>query len=299
VSAPNTFTIGVSIPFFTRLDYLQQALGSLIAQTDHDWTAVVIDDASPEPGADEIVADLGDPRIRYVRNDENLGLARNFDKCLTEPATDIVAVLHADDMLEPGYVASIRRLHAAAPEAALVAPMARAIDAEGKRVDLLVDKVKRRSWPGGQQHAASGDAALARLMHAFFVYSPAISYRPALLPDKWFDDRWRQVMDVDLYARVLLQGGTIMLDRTPVYRYRRHDGTTTSQNERTFTRLAEETKLCREVAEQARALGWRRTAFACRLRWSIRLNGAVALVGSLRHHATGRRAALRDLFSVR
>ena len=283
-------TVGFGIPFYAGLDYLREALASLVAQTDPDWTAVVIDDHSPEAGAEEVVAALGDPRIRYQRNEANLGLAANFNRCLAAPGTDVVAIFHADDILEPNYVGTIRAAHADHPEAAMVAPMATAIDAGGAPIDTAVDKMKRRFWPDEQRHELCGDAGLARLMTAFFVYCPAMSYRPALLPTPAFDTRWKQVMDLDLFARVLLDGGTILLDRTTVYRYRRHAGTVTSQNAKSFTRLAEETDLAYEVAAAAKAQGWTRSARAARLHWTQRVNGAVALASSIGSPAPGRSA---------
>ena len=175
----------------------------------------------------------------------------------------------------------------------------RAITADGTPIDTLVDKIKRRYWPAQQRSELAGDAGLARLMQAFFVYCPAMSYRPALLPAERFDPRWKQVMDLDLFARVLLERGTILLDRTPVYRYRRHAGTVTSQNARSFTRLAEETRLAYEVAAAAKAQGWNRTSRSARLHWTQRVNGAVALAGSLGTEQTGRSAALKDVLSIR
>ena len=175
----------------------------------------------------------------------------------------------------------------------MVAPMATAIDAAGQPIDTAVDKMKRRYWPDAQRELLQGDDGLARLMAAFFVYCPAMSYRPALLPHPAFDTRWKQVMDLDLYARVLLDGGSIVLDRSPVYRYRRHAGTVTSQNVRSFTRLAEETELAYEVAAAAKAQGWTRTARAARLHWTQRLNGVVALAGSIGRGARAGRGARR------
>jgi glycosyltransferase involved in cell wall biosynthesis len=292
-------TVGFGIPYYSRADYLAKALASLQAQTDPDWVAVVIDDCSPEGGAAELVAALADPRIRFVRNDVNLGLANNFNRCLAEPGTDIVAIFHADDVLEPGYVATVRSLHAAHPSAACVAPLARAIDADGGPIDTMVDKMKRRLWPRPHTFELRGDRGLARLMHGFFVYCPAISYRPSLLPTPWFDDGWRQVMDVELFARILLNGGTFVVDRTVVYAYRRHAGTVTAHNGREFTRLAEETTIARSIAKEARAKGWRHTAFAARLRWSVRLNGVLAIVANRGRGVAALRAAAGDVFSLR
>jgi glycosyltransferase involved in cell wall biosynthesis len=292
-----TLTVGFGAPYYSGLDYLHTALASLITQSDTNWTAVVIDDCAPEPGAAELVAEFNDERISYLRNHATLGLAGNFNRGLAAPGTDVVAIFHADDVLEPDYVATIRAAHAEHPDAAMIAPMATAIDAAGASIDTAVDKLKRRYWPPEQRSLLHGDEGLARLMSAFFVYCPAMSYRPALLPQPAFDTRFKQVMDLDLFARVLLDGGTIVLDRSPVYRYRRHAGTVTSKNARAFTRLAEETQLAYEVAAAAKAQGWHRTARAARLHWTQRLNGAVALAGSVGRHAPGRIAAVRDLLS--
>jgi GT2 family glycosyltransferase len=70
----------------------------------------------------------------------NLGLAGNFNRCLAAPGTEIVTILHADDLLEPHYVATVRAAHDDVPTAACVAPMASAIDALGRPIDTLVDR---------------------------------------------------------------------------------------------------------------------------------------------------------------
>jgi glycosyltransferase involved in cell wall biosynthesis len=292
-------TIGIGIPFWSNVGYLSEALASLMRQTDSDWRAVVIDDASPEAGAAAVVAELGDARISFERNSVNLGLAGNFNRCLAAPGTEIVTILHADDLLEPHYVATVRAAHDDVPTAACVAPMASAIDALGRPIDTLVDRTKRWMWPREHRHLLRGDAGLARLMHAYFVYFPALSYRPALLPDGRFRDGWQQVMDVDLLARILLGGRSVLLDRIPAYRYRRHDATSSAQNARSFTRLAEETSIARRIAADARAVGWTRTARAAQLRLTVRANGAVALAGSVGRGARGRGAAIRDVLSLR
>lgn len=292
-------TVGIAIPYWRRPDLLRAVLASVVAQTDPNFTVVVIDDCSPEGGAEEAVATLGDARVRFVRNEENLGLSRNFNRCLVEPGTDVVAIVHADDLLEPGYVATIRAAHADVPDAACVAPWTTPIDATGAPAVTLVDRLKHARWPHAQRSELRGDAGLARLMHTFLVYTPAMSYRPALLPTGGFPEGWKQVMDVDLYARLLLDGGVILLDRTPSYRYRRHDGTETSRNGRAFTRLAEETEMAKQISQAARARGWRRSTFAADLRWSIRLNGIASLLGSIGRSAPGRRAAIAHVLSLR
>jgi hypothetical protein len=136
--------------------------------------------------------------------------------------------------------------------------------------------VKQALWPRQLPATLVGDRGLARPMHGLFFYCLSVSYRVALLPDLRFDDRWRQVMDLDLYARVLLDGGSIVVLADRVYRYRRHGATMTAENTRSLLRLREEVDVSREVAAAAHRKEWRRAAPAARLRVTVRLNGLLA-----------------------
>src|SRR4051794_31539364 len=86
-------------------------------------------------------------------------------------------------------------------------------------------------------------------------------------------------MDLDLYARILLAGGSIVLVPQRVYRYRRHDATMTAQNSRSLVRLEEEVAVSRDIAAAARRIGWVRSARLASLRLTVRLNGVVEIVG--------------------
>ncbi len=273
--SPDVLQICLAIPFFSNLEYLGVALRSIIAQTDPQWSAIVVDDASPEPGAEDLVVELADRRIRYVRNEHNIGIAENFNRCLELGSGDaeIVVVFHADDVLEPGYVSAVRHAHHAFPTAGCVAPRVTVIDRRGRPTRTLGDSVKRMLWPRRLPTTLAGDQGLKRLMRGLFFYCPSVSYRVASLPARRFDSRWQQVMDLDFYARVLLEGGSIALVPEQVYRYRRHDATMTAQNSRSLVRLEEEVAVSREVRSAAGALGWTHAARASRLRLTVRLNG--------------------------
>jgi len=267
--------ICLAIPFFSGLDYLSLALRSLIDQTDPGWTAIVVDDASPEDGAAALVAEIGDRRVRYVRNEWNLGVAGNFNRCveLASAEAPVVVVFHGDDELAPRYVAAVRDAHRAFPDATCVAPRVTVIDGYGRPARTIADTVKALLWPRNLPMVLEGDDGLAKLMRGLFFYCPSVSYRADLLPKVRFDTRWRQVMDLDLYSRVLLDGGSIAVFPDRVYRYRRHGATMTAANSRSLVRLDEETQVCREVVDAARGKGWRRSVTAAQLRGTVRLNG--------------------------
>lgn len=264
----------VTIPFHANIGYLDAALRSLIAQREKDWTAVVVDDSGPESGAEQLVAALADGRVSYTRNDLNLGIAGNFNRCLElgRRAAEVVTILHGDDMLEPGYVAAVRAAHRAFPAATCIAPRVIVVDLHGHRTRTVADTVKQLMWPRRLPFVLLGDRGLSRILHGLFFYTPAVSYRVDLLPELRFDPRWQQVMDLDLYARVLLGGGSIALVDDRVYRYRRHDASASARHARSSVRRREEAAVTNEVVAAARGLRWRRSVRAGRLRLTVRLN---------------------------
>src|SRR5438105_12925547 len=72
----------VVIPTFNRPQLLARALRGCLAQDFAGWEAIVVDDASDDrsaAAAADIVRAIGDPRVRLIRHEQNLGVceARN------------------------------------------------------------------------------------------------------------------------------------------------------------------------------------------------------------------------------
>ena len=272
----------VTVPYYANPGYLRLTLDSVVAQTDGDWWCVVVDD-SPDDSARDVVAAVADPRVRLERNPVTLGVAGNFERCL-ELAVDrgagLCMILHADDLLEPGYVAAVRAAHAQHPGAACVTPRVEVIDEHGAAHLPLPDRVKSWLWPR-RTTTLIGDRGLQRLLRGQFFYCPAVSYRLALVPRPAWDARWRQVMDLMLYGRVLLAGGSIELLPERLFRYRRHEASETQLNSATLSRTVEEHAACRELAAAAGTRGWRRARLAGTLRLTVRLQCAVQAARAL------------------
>lgn len=99
-------TVTIVIPAYERLRYLQEALPSALAQTYRDFEVIVSDDGSSDEIA-RYVASLGDARIRYRRNRENLGIAMNNFAAFSEARGKYIASLHDDDLWEPGFLEAL------------------------------------------------------------------------------------------------------------------------------------------------------------------------------------------------
>ena len=74
-------TVSMGLPVYNGQRYLAQAVESLLAQTFGDFELVLCDNASTDE-TESIGRDLEkrDRRVRYHRNERNLGAAPNFNR---------------------------------------------------------------------------------------------------------------------------------------------------------------------------------------------------------------------------
>lgn len=82
--------------------YLSEAVSSIIGQTLGEWELLLYDDGCSPAGAGLLQKEAGrDPRIRYLRGDENCGLGHALNECLKERCGKYIARMDADDVSKP------------------------------------------------------------------------------------------------------------------------------------------------------------------------------------------------------
>ncbi len=104
--------VTIQIPTYNQEQYIAQSLGSCLAQDYPNLEIVVADDCSTDRTR-EIVEGFRDPRLRYFRNDTNLGRVGNYRKALYEYCTGDWAVnLDGDDYYtDPAFISrAIQRI---------------------------------------------------------------------------------------------------------------------------------------------------------------------------------------------
>ena len=93
--------VSVIMPAFNCAQYIRQALDSALAQ-DVPLEVVVINDCSPD-NLDGVMREyVEDPRVRYLKNERNLGVAGTRNRGVTLARGEYVAFLDADDVWVPG-----------------------------------------------------------------------------------------------------------------------------------------------------------------------------------------------------
>jgi len=98
--------VSIAITAYNQAQYIGQAVESALAQDYPNLEVVVSDNHSTDPIQDVMAAYTSDPRLKYIRNETNLGMIGNFRKALYEYSTgDYALHLDGDDYLtDPGYI---------------------------------------------------------------------------------------------------------------------------------------------------------------------------------------------------
>lgn len=94
--------LSVLIPVLNAAETLDQALGSIKAQTFQDWEAIVVDDGSTDGTPDLLAAwERRDERFRVLTNLETRGLVPTLNRALAAARAPIIARMDADDVSLP------------------------------------------------------------------------------------------------------------------------------------------------------------------------------------------------------
>ncbi len=90
--------VSICIPTYNRASLLKEAIASAIV-VDYPNIEIVISDNASTDNTCEVVQAFNDERIKYYRNETNIGSYRNFRKVLYEHAKGAYAIYLADDDL--------------------------------------------------------------------------------------------------------------------------------------------------------------------------------------------------------
>jgi glycosyltransferase involved in cell wall biosynthesis len=96
--------VTIVVPCFNYARFLDECVGSVVAQTYPDWEAVVVDDHSTEGDVAAELDKFADARIQLVRHPENKGLAASRNTGIRRGTGELVLPLDADDALDPMYL---------------------------------------------------------------------------------------------------------------------------------------------------------------------------------------------------
>lgn len=126
------------IPTYNQALYIREAIDSALAQTYTNLEVIVGDDASTDD-TQEIVNQLNDPRLKYVRHPSNIGRTANYRNLLYIHATgDYVVNLDGDDYyIDTDFISQAIELALDSKDIVLVAARAKWYSAGIERVSYV------------------------------------------------------------------------------------------------------------------------------------------------------------------
>ncbi len=127
--------VSIGLPVYNGERFIEQTIDSILAQTYSDLELVVSDNAS-EDRTGEICQAYAerDARLRYFRNDRNLGAAENYNRVFELSRGEFFKWSAHDDLIAPEFVQRCVEILDADPGAVLCWPRTVDIDSEGRIV---------------------------------------------------------------------------------------------------------------------------------------------------------------------
>jgi glycosyltransferase involved in cell wall biosynthesis len=109
----------VMIPAYNCGNYLTETIQSVLLQArDADQMQIeVVDDFSTDLDVKALVQKVGEGRVKYFRQAENVGSLRNFETCINRATGHYIHLLHGDDKVISGFYSEIEDLFTKFPSA--------------------------------------------------------------------------------------------------------------------------------------------------------------------------------------
>lgn len=226
--------VSVLMPAFNAERFLARAVESVLAQTHEDLELVVVDDGSKDRTFELLLEHARkDPRVRPMRNAQNLGIVRTRNRAFAEadPKSDYFAIMDADDVCLPERLAQQLDFLQAQPDHALV----------GGNL-ILIDEADRDI--GRRIYPSSYEAICDVITRYNPIAQPtALVRRRAIDAVGMYDARYPRCQDYDLWMRIARRFKIANLDAFTL-RYR------ISESQGKVTQLRKSLKLSLQVQRE-------------------------------------------------
>ena len=217
--------VSVCLPTINRAEMLKEALSSVLAQTFQDFELIVSDNASSD-GTPDLVASIKDTRIRYIRNDKNIGGSKNFNQCLGLARGAYISIFHDDDIMLPDNLFQKVSALDRNPSVGFLHSKFHIIDERGTIVEVNTNFGKKLE----ADHIESGHTFLSRsLLGSNLINASTVMMRREVYQKVGgFDARLGFTADFEYWMRAALYYDVFFL-ANPLMKYRTHFGAATEQ----------------------------------------------------------------------
>lgn len=197
----------ITIPVFNRYDYFEQAINSAVNQT-VKCKILVVDNASEHDRFSSYVKRLNNPLVSYHRNNQNIGMVGNWNKCIELATTPWVSILHDDDVLHPRFLETVLKVININPDIGLLAGIA------------VVGEYIPKAFLNGHVREIP---EFKLIKNTYFLYRnlspfPGVAFKKSLVEKAgYFDESLHPVSDLYFWYRIASITKTAVLDEKLSY----------------------------------------------------------------------------------
>lgn len=245
----------IIVPTYNRAHLLTETLEAILDQNT-SMEVWVLDDASSD-GTPQLLNDYPDPRVRYVRHPQNLGMTANYNFGLRAVRGHLVRIVNSDDVLMPGALQRIDQTFARDPGLGLVSSPAALMDAQGRELGLAywpqpLGADLLRPEPSGAYHGPAVASYMARYFDNVAGATPQVTVRRELLSGHraLFRSRFKFFHDFEFWLRLLWAGAPWRPLSEPDLRFRLHPAGATSSMKSLYLDLFDAPPLQRAIAHR-------------------------------------------------
>lgn len=261
--------VDILLPYWGEFTLLKKTIESILAQTSTEWRLQVFDDCYPSLDASHYFNQLNDPRVIYFRHKKNIGITKNFNYALAHANAEYCMLIGCDDIMLPNYIETAL---AHIGDADFYQPGVNCIDKDDNIYSPLTDRVKKILRPSkpGYYH---GEKLAISLCSGNWLYFPSILWRTDIIKQYGFNEKYKIAEDLDLELKIITANGTLALDNSVTFLYRRFaESLSSREKSKGGIRFTEEREVYSYHKKRFSNIGWRHAELAANLRITSRIN---------------------------
>ena len=179
---------------YNGLPFLKEAIDSTLNQTYKDFEYLIIDDCSTDESA-KLIESYNDLRIKFLKNDKNLGTAKTINRVLSLIKSKYAIRLDQDDVSLPNRLEDQLRYLEKNPNVDIVCSWEHSIDQNGNKI---------RDWKAEIRNY--GEFLGPVLLGLCPIWHPSIAFKTeAMVRAGGFEKKYTRAEDFEVTARMALK----------------------------------------------------------------------------------------------
>ena len=200
--------VSILIPCYNHEQFLDDCLGSILAQDYENIELLICDDCSPDGSFAKILSYEQQlkqrfPRVEILKNQVNCGVTKNVNRMLSMAKGDYIKTIASDDAMAPNAISAMVRYLQENPSVDVVVTNGVTVPEEQHYPDFHGTGKIYSAAPN-----FSADGFFERVARRNEISAPAAMVRMSVYEKYGFYDETVKVEDYEFWLRVLQQGAT-------------------------------------------------------------------------------------------